>query len=468
MGEILMEKTTLPHTNTTARQPNELERNILRVIREILQGRIQTCMEIGQQLPKAPYWWRDNMEVLLNTFVHHGEERFWLAYQGLCNCHPEFEAWRSWLTAATFPPALPTPPAVGATAGMQVPETPLPEILLSEVQPRAIHWLWQPRLALGKITILDGDPGVGKSMLTLDLAARVSRGWVMPDTTPGLGEPAGVVLISPENDDADGLHPNLRRAGADLSRVASLATVPFTDAATGLIFRRRFHLAEDLLVLSEVIDRRQARLLIIDPISEVLGGKDTYRDNEVRAALAPLQMLLEEKGVACVLVRHLNKGSSGGNVLYRGQGSIAFVALARSAMMVVRDPYDARKSVLLHTKCNIGKLAPQLCFSVQTGEPPEDTRPHVHWHGECHYSDEELSGLSHGSSDSSNERKPNTARDEILRVLEEHAPEAMSPTDISEELPDMSFNTIRSVLSRLVKDGEIEQISRGKYELTTA
>lgn len=453
-----METTTTTTTPAQAkkRAPNPKEMEIIEVMRKILQGRIHTCTEIELALAGHSREWRDALGELFNTFLHEGEERFWRAYEAISRCYPQYGQWRDLLAV---PAELPAP----------VPQTPRPAaILLSEVEPQEVRWLWDQRLALGKVTMLDGDPGMGKSMLTLDLAARTTRGWVMPDTTPGLGEPAGVVLIAPEDNLADTIQPRLRRAGADLSRVASLGTIPVTDSSTGFPYRRPFQLAEDLETLAETIDLVQARLLIIDPVMSLFGNKDTYRDNDVRAALAPLQMVLETKMVAGMLVRHLTKGSSSNNALYRGSGSIAFVALARTAMMVVNDPYDPDKSVLLHTKSNIGQIGSQLCFSVQSEEPPEDPRPHVCWHGECNYSKEELDAAASDKAvaTSHDEHKPTTARDEILRVLEEHAPDAMSLTDVAGALPEISFSTIRVTLSRMVKDGEIEQPARGKYGVT--
>jgi len=423
-----METTTTTTTLVQAkkRAPNPKEMEVIEVMRKILQGRIHTCTEIELALAGHSREWRDSLSELFNTFLHEGEEMFWRAYEALSRCYPQYGQWRDLLSV---PAELPAP----------VPQTPRPaSILLSEVEPQEIRWLWKQRLALGKLTMLDGNPGQGKSMLTLDLAARVTRGLVMPDLTPGLGEPAGVVLVGPEDDLPDTVQPRLLRAGADLRRVAALCTVPVTDAC-GHSYERPFSLFEDLEHLAATIERVQARLVIVDSVMKLLGDKDTYRSNEVLAALTPLQWLLEVKGVAGLLLRHLNKGSSGMNWLYRGQGSIAFVGLVRTAMMVINDPYDPDKSVLLQTKSNISKLAPQLSFSVQYEEDPGDTRPHVCWHGECNYSKEELDAASSDKAVATahDEHKPATARDEILRVLEDHAPDAMSPMQVAEELPDV-------------------------------
>jgi hypothetical protein len=451
MGGTLMQTMSQP---AKKRVPNAKETEIINVLRKIREGRITTCMEVNLELARHSQEWRDTIGELLKTFVHDGEEMFWEVYDSVALCYPPFGEWRSLLD-------------VPAPRDKKVQEPPPSDaILLSEVEEEEIAWLWEQRLALGKVTMLDGDPGQGKSMLTLDLAARVTRGIVMPDLTRGLPAAAGVVLIAPEDHLGDTVRPRLRRAGADLARVASLGTIPVTDPSTGYTYRRPFSLSEDLERLERAIDRIGARLLIIDPVMSLLGGKDAYRDNEIRMLLTPLQMLLEKKRVAGLLVRHLTKSSSSiNNALYRGGGSIAFVALARTAMMVLKDPYDEGKNVLVHTKSNIGRIAPILSFSVDSDEAPGDIRPHVCWHGTRNYSHEEL--FSSPPSTPREGRKSATARDEILRVLEEHAPEALTPMEVAKELPEMSLSTIQVTLQRLAKDGSVGQPARGKYGTTT-
>lgn len=438
------------------RVPNAREMEIIDVMRKILQGRIHTTAEVELALAKHAQEWREALCEMLDAFLRQGEKAFWRLYEVIVRCYPQYGQWHDLLS-------------VPAPLDDPVPQTPRPPfVLLSDVQEREVQWLWYPRLALGKITMLDGDPGQGKSMLTLDLAARMTRGITMPDLTSGLSEPAGVVLVLPEDDLADTVRPRLRRAGADLSRVAALTTIPVTNAS-GQGYERPFSLFEDLDVLSETIDRVQARLVIVDAVMKLLGGKDIYRANEVMAALTPLQLLLEHKGVAGLFLRHLTKGSSGMNSLYRGMGSIAFAGLARMTMIVYKDPYDQQKSVLYHNKSNNSEYGSQLSFSVQYGEPPDDTRPHICWHGECHYSESELNSGSSSphSAGSFDERKPNTARDEILRVLEEHAPEELTPKQVADELSDIPLSTVQVTLQRLAKDGMVEQPQRGKYSLTT-
>jgi hypothetical protein len=285
--------------------------------------------------------------------------------------------------------------------------------LLSEVRGRKVHWLWQDRLPLGKLTTLDGDLGLGKSFLALDLAARVSTGREMPDGTPGIAGGAGVVLIAPEDGLADTIYPRLQRAGADLSRIVSIGTILVTHPRTDDTDERPFRLAQDLMTLLEAIKRVRARLVIIDPLTAIFGNRSTYEDTEVRAALAPVQMIIEHLGAACLMLRHPTKGSSY-NPLSRPSGLLPFLPIAPSGLMVLRDPTDESKRVLVHVKSNLSAQAPNLSFSIVSDENSGDDRPSIRWHGAC------LQTLQELLNPPVVIQSLGTARQEILSVLEEY------------------------------------------------
>lgn len=331
-------------------------------------------------------------------------------------------------------------------------QSPQVGILLSDVQPEEVHYLWKPRIALGKIAMFDGDPGLGKSNILLNIASRVSRGKEMPDGAPGIM--GGVVLITPEDGLADTIQPRLTRAGADLTKIVSIGTIATTDAKTGYTYNRPFGLPDDLELLEEAMKRVSAKLVIIDPVMSILGGKDTYKDNEVRSILAPVQMLIEKAGAACILVRHLTK-SRGDNPLYAGGGSIAFIGLARLGLMVMKDPLDEEKCVFVHIKSNIGKLAVPLSYSIVSDEQEGDDRPYVYWQGESQHTLQDL--MSQSTS------KPGSGRLDILRILKERYPEALTPQELQEALPEMTINNLRVTLKRMAEDGQIEKSARGLY-----
>jgi hypothetical protein len=293
---------------------------------------------------------------------------------------------------------------------------------------------------------------MGKSSITLDIAARVSTGREMPDGTPGVQ--GGVVLVTPEDGLSDTIKPRLARAGADLTRIVSLSTIEVVDQTTSQKYERPFSLLEDLERLDQAITRVDARLIIIDPIMAVLGNKDTYKDSEVRALLAPLQVLAERHRATCIIVRHLTKGG-GENVLYRGGGSIAFIGVARTALAVAKDPLDDSRNVLAHIKSNIGEQAPALPYIIVSDKELGDERPYIVWGEPVHLSNREL--LSPPTS------KVGTTRQEILSVLKEQYPEALSPSEVAEALPEMNAGTICNTLKRMVENGQIQKSSRGCY-----
>jgi hypothetical protein len=233
---------------------------------------------------------------------------------------------------------------------------------LAEVRAEAVRWLWRGYVPLGKLTILDGDPGLGKSAVTLDLAARVTRGDVMPDGSRGdLDAPADVVLLCAEDGLADTIRPRLEAAGADLERIVS-----FLSVRTG-IDRRLVALPTDCKRLARTVAERQARVVIVDPLMAYLDASvNAHRDQDVRRTLAPLVRIAEELGVAMLVVRHLTKMADA-SPLYRGGGSIGIIGAARSGLVVAADPDDPtnRRRVLATVKGNLAAPAPALAYHLE-------------------------------------------------------------------------------------------------------
>jgi hypothetical protein len=234
-------------------------------------------------------------------------------------------------------------------------------IMLCDVVPQTVSWLWDGRIPLGKLTVLDGDPGLGKSTLTLAVAAHVSRGIPLPGSSEP-SEAAGVVLLSAEDDLADTVRPRLDAAGADVSRVLALKSVPDGDD------ERLASLPADAFLLRQAIARTGARLVVVDPLMAWLDSSvDSHKDQGVRHALHKLASLAEDSGAAFLIVRHLNK-AVGGNPLYRGGGSIGIIGAARSGLLVGRDPDDPTSRVLASTKCNLAAEPDSLRFHLEQHE----------------------------------------------------------------------------------------------------
>jgi hypothetical protein len=263
-----------------------------------------------------------------------------------------------------------------------------PIIHLSRVREEQLRWLWPGRLPLGKITILDGDPGLGKSLLALDLIARVTMGAPMPDGT--LGVRGGAVLLSAEDGLGDTVVPRLRAAGLggdELERVVAVNFVPTDDYDDTLESYRPLALPHDLTWLAAAISRVGARILVIDPLMAYLDGKvNSWRDQDVRAALTPLARLAQSHGLAVLVLRHLNK-SMGSRAIYRGGGSIGLIGAARSGWLAAKDPADPEHSrVLAMNKSNLGPPLPSLRYRIEAA----DGQPHVAWQGKCDLSADAL------------------------------------------------------------------------------
>jgi hypothetical protein len=246
---------------------------------------------------------------------------------------------------------------------MSTPSTPdfvLNLLPASQLVPRGIDWLWAGRLGLGKPAILDGDPGLGKSLVTLDLCARLSTGRPFPDNSPGPG-PSTAIVLNGEDGAEDTIRPRLQALGADLERVLVLLRTT-KDLREPLRFPRHTH------QLAQVVARSRARLVVIDPImaflepSVVLGS-----DVSVRQALFPLLQMAEEHRCALLMVRHLNK-AGGFHSVYRGGGSIGIVGVCRSAWLVARDHQDPDRRILAQVKNNLTAAQASLAYTVQA--PP--------------------------------------------------------------------------------------------------
>ena len=230
-------------------------------------------------------------------------------------------------------------------------------VRLSEVKATVPDWLWPGWLARGKMMLIDGDPNVGKSTLTMDLAARVSSGLPMPFSSRPT-KPAPVLLLCGEDAPSDTLLPRIVAAGGNAKRVSVITGMP------GALGDDPISFPEGLEAITALIEREEPSLLIIDPLMAYLGGSvDSHRDQDVRRVLMPLGAIAEKHGVAVVLVRHLNKAQHG-KAIHRGGGSIGAIAAVRTAGLVARDPRDPERRILASTKNNIAATPRSLRFKL--------------------------------------------------------------------------------------------------------
>ncbi len=216
---------------------------------------------------------------------------------------------------------------------------------VADIEAREIDWLWKQRKARGLLNLTVGDPGLGKTFLQLDLAARISRGRGWPDG--GFAPLGDVILLSAEDHAAFTLRPRLELLDADLTRVHIFSAVrtdgdPTTDAL--------FSLASDLALLEQAIVETDAIAVFIDPINGYFGTKyDAYKDTHIRAVLAPLSALAERLNVCVDGTMHLTKATER-RALYRVFGGIGFVASARVSLVVAQHPDDDTAAYCCRTR----------------------------------------------------------------------------------------------------------------------
>jgi hypothetical protein len=248
------------------------------------------------------------------------------------------------------------------------PELPGEPVLvrLSEVAAERVSWLWPDRIPLAKVVLVAGDPGLGKSFVTLDLAARVTTGRAWPAGEPN-GASGSVVILTAEDGLADTVRPRLDAAGGDVRRIVALETVRHADPDTGRIVLLPFNLERDIPALERAIAKSgNCRLVIIDPISAYCGRTDSHKNAEIRALLAPLADLAAKHQVTVLAVTHLNKASTM-PAIYRAMGSLAFVAAARAVWAIARDKNDptGRRRLFFPVKNNLGDDETGMAYAIQ-------------------------------------------------------------------------------------------------------
>jgi RecA-family ATPase len=249
--------------------------------------------------------------------------------------------------------------------------------------PRAnVSWLWEPYLARGKLSVIDGDPGTGKSFVTIDLAARISSGAALPCGGPS-SEPASVILLSAEDDARDTICPRLLAANSNPAQVGILA-------APGLEMDRLPQFPQDLDALEDAIRISRAVLVVIDPLMAFLpSAVHANNDQSIRSALSPLAAVAASTGACILLVRHLRK-SGGANAIYRGTGSIGIMGAVRTGLMIARHPDEPDLRVMTICKTNIGPPGCSLGYRLVRQETTGQTT--IEWAGRLDITADDLFG----------------------------------------------------------------------------
>lgn len=290
---------------------------------------------------------------------------------------------------------------------------------LADVRPTKVEWLWRPWLPLGKVSILEGEPDVGKSVVTLAWAATVTTGRKWPPTVVD-GEllprtksnTAGVVLVGVEDDEDDTVVPRLDAAGANRQRVYTM-NQPVDDNGNPL----PFVIPADVDRLRRAITETNAKLVVIDPITAFLSTKQVKPgdDPSTRQALMPLVMLARDTGCAIVLVRHLNK-ATGMSAKNRGSGTIAYTGIARSVIVAgkLKEAPDGPTHAIALVKGNLTKDPSAIGYRLESA-PGDHDSPVIRWCGPIDLSADQLVGAD--GAKVSDARKNGPVRHEAMEIL---------------------------------------------------
>ena len=312
-------------------------------------------------------------------------------------------------------------------------------INMEQVEVEKIDWLLYPFIPFGKVTIVQGDPGEGKTTMVLQIIAKLTKGEaVLPSGSdePALEEktmdlePVNVIYQTAEDGLGDTIKPRLLSAGADCSRVM---VIDDNDQALTMMDAR----------LEEAIIRTKARLVVLDPIQGFLGAEvDMHRANEIRPLMKRVAVLAEKYHCAIILIGHMNKNSNGKSS-YRGLGSIDFQAAARSVLIVGRIKDEPEIRVICHVKSSLAPEGKSIAFRL-------DKETGFEWIGEYDISaDDLLSGDSRG-------QKSRKAKEFLMEIL---ANGGMAQRKIEEEAEKRGIKkkTLRNAKLEL----EIDSVKRG-------
>src|SRR6185312_3259549 len=312
-----------------------------------------------------------------------------------------------------------------------------PFVDLSTIEAKEVDWLMPPLIPYGMITIMEGDPGVGKSYLAMHIAAQVSIGGSLPGV-PKLRK-GRVLYISAEDDPAYTIRPRIDAMGGDPDRIRIQADYTALDD-------------DGLEQLMDEIRRKPPDLIIIDPLfAYVPSSADMYRPNVIRALLSELKEAAEYDETAILLVRHLTKAKRD-KAIYQGSGSMDVIGAARSAFLVAQHPDDPDLKIVAHVKHNISERGQSWVYELV--KQTEDGLPILKWVGTSDLTIDDLMGQDDG------DRK--SALDQAIDLLREDlkdGPKLVATIEMKAQAKGIAKRTLDrarkelGVVPRKLKDG---------------
>jgi hypothetical protein len=325
--------------------------------------------------------------------------------------------------SASESPSSPSPSSPSSSSSESTP----PGLLLSGIPPQPIQWLWQERLPLGHLTVLEGHSGNGTTLFALTLAAAISSGAPMPGSSSG--QQGHVLLITPGLHHAALLRQRLEAAGADLSRITLLSTVAQPDSPHATTAGIPFSLPAHFALLEETIARLSPLLVIIDPLALAIRSSRTLPD-----VLSRLAALAERTNCALLLVRHLPAARTS-----------ALTAYASTILRLAPAPGEEQERLLATVKHTLSAAPAELLLQISGPTPDLPAFQFV----------AELPAASPGSGELSQQRQA------ILHALTA-SPQPLTPHDLARST-GLPYDPLRLLLSRMVAAGELLRPARGLY-----
>jgi archaellum biogenesis ATPase FlaH len=312
-----------------------------------------------------------------------------------------------------------------------------PFVDLSTIEAKEVDWLMPPLIPYGMITIMEGDPGVGKSYLAMHIAAQVSIGGTLPGV-PKLRK-GRVLYISAEDDPAYTIRPRIDAMGGDPQRIRIQADYTALDD-------------DGLEQLMDEIRRKPPDLIIIDPLfAYVPSNADMYRPNVIRALLSELKEAAEYDETAILLVRHLTKAKRD-KAIYQGSGSMDVIGAARSAFLVAQHPDDPDLKIVAHVKHNISERGQSWVYELV--KQTEDGLPILKWVGTSNLTIDDLMGQDDGDRKSALDQAIDLLREEL-----KDGPKLVATIEMKAQAKGIAKRTLDrarkelGVVPRKLKDG---------------